>query len=88
MYLSQILAIVISITVFNGIIGEIAFNQILSRIDVHIDNKIDPDLIKELKYFPWRDIYINDHGWLYVSEDKTPNWLGLPDSGWYLASNQ
>jgi len=88
MKLSQILAIIISVFVFNGIVVEVAFNQLLQHVDTRIDAKVDPHLIKELDLFPWEDIFVDsDSGWLYVREESEQNWLGLPDKGWYLASN-
>ena len=85
---SQIIAIIISITVFNGIVAEVAFNQLLQHVDTRIDAKVDPQLIKELNIFPWKDIFVDSkEGWLYVHEASEPNWLGLPDKGWYMASN-
>ena len=88
MKLSQVLAIIISVSVFNGIVAEVVYNNFLQQLDERIDAKVDPHLIKELDLFPWEDIFVDsDSGWLYVHEDREPNWLGLPSTGWYLASN-
>jgi len=84
----QILAIIISVSVFNGIVFEVALKQLLEHVEARIDAKVDPHLIEELEYFPWEDVYIDDdNGWLYVNDNDEPNWLGLPDTGWSLASN-
>ncbi len=86
MPLSQILAIIISVTVFNGIAAEIVINLLMKHVDERIDAKVSPALIEQISYFPWEDIYVDDkQGWLYVSEGAGSNWLGLPHEGWYLA---